>query len=147
MPQEFVIHPSPTRTSNRLDATVPGYKEGEWLPSVGGTATYAAQSGNWTKIGNRVFFDGVIAISAIGTGSTTVISGLPFTSVRATSLYVHASATLATAVVSICAGLQTSARTIVILSRTVASTQDFANDIFKDGTSLFVAGHYYTHEF
>jgi len=57
------------------------YEEGTWTPSVGGTATYnAANTGSYVKIGNLVSCQFRLHITAIGTGSTSVISGLPFTS-------------------------------------------------------------------
>lgn len=47
--------------------------------SSAGSGTYSAQTGRYTRIGNRVFFDLYIAWSAhTGTGSLR-ISGLPFT--------------------------------------------------------------------
>lgn len=61
--------------------TLDDYEEGTWTPSVGGNATYIARNGNYTKIGRKVFASGYLQVNAIGTGSTTVISGLPFTAV------------------------------------------------------------------
>lgn len=61
------------------------YEEGTWTPSVGGTATYTTQLGRYVKIGKTVFVFCDLEINAIGTGSTTTISGLPFTSVTAGS--------------------------------------------------------------
>lgn len=47
--------------------------------SSAGVGTYSAQTGRYTRIGNRVFFDLYVAWSAhTGTGSLR-ISGLPFT--------------------------------------------------------------------
>ena len=62
--------------SNVLD----DYEEGTWNPTVGGNATYNNQQGTYTKIGRYVFVRGDFHINAIGTGSTTTLSGLPFTS-------------------------------------------------------------------
>jgi hypothetical protein len=59
--------------------TLDDYEEGTWTPSVGGTATYFSQTGKYTKIGNMVSIFCLMRINAIGTGSTTTISGLPFT--------------------------------------------------------------------
>lgn len=56
------------------------YEEGTWTPSVGGTATYTARSGIYTKIGNQVTVSCDITINLIGTGSASSLSGLPFTS-------------------------------------------------------------------
>jgi hypothetical protein len=46
---------------------------------LGGTATYSAQIGRYTKIGRICIFTFYINVTAIGTGSTTTISGVPFT--------------------------------------------------------------------
>ena len=60
--------------------TLDDYEEGTWTPSVGGSATYVAQVGAYTKIGRLVVATFEVNISSIGTGGTTSISGLPFTS-------------------------------------------------------------------
>jgi hypothetical protein len=74
---DFSADPSAAgMTSELLD----DYEEGTWTPSVGGTATYFSQTGKYTKIGNMVSIYCLMRINAIGTGSTTTISGLPFTS-------------------------------------------------------------------
>ncbi|NBW16541.1 MAG: hypothetical protein EBR82_52045 [Caulobacteraceae bacterium] len=57
------------------------YEEGTWTPSLGGTATYLAQNGRYTKIGRLVFIRCTIYVNAIGTGSTTTITGVPFTGI------------------------------------------------------------------
>jgi hypothetical protein len=51
---------------------------GTWTPSLGGTATYTIQSGNYTKVGKLVTLRGKLVVNAIGTGSTTTITGIPF---------------------------------------------------------------------
>jgi hypothetical protein len=65
-----------TGSANRLD----DYEEGTWTPTMGGTTTYYARTGEYTKVGNMVFVRGQVSINAIGTGSTSEIGGLPFTS-------------------------------------------------------------------
>lgn len=55
------------------------YEEGTWTPTLGGTATYTSQKGSYIKIGRLVLVSFDITILLIGTGSTTTISGLPFT--------------------------------------------------------------------
>ena len=59
------------------------YEEGTWTPTIGGTATYTTQIGRYVKIGKQVFVACELTINAIGTGSTTTVSGLPFASVDA----------------------------------------------------------------
>ena len=59
--------------------TLDDYEEGTWTPSLGGTTTYNAQGGAYTKVGNLVTCTFDLHVALIGTGSTTTISGLPFT--------------------------------------------------------------------
>jgi hypothetical protein len=59
------------------------YEEGTWTPTLGGTATYLAQIGRYTKVGRLVYIQGTLYINAIGTGTTSLVSGLPFTAVDA----------------------------------------------------------------
>jgi len=54
------------------------YETGTWTPSVGGNATYYAQVGRYTRIGNIVRISGSLVINVLGTGSATSIFGLPF---------------------------------------------------------------------
>jgi hypothetical protein len=71
----------PATQSASSDAnTLDDYEEGTWTPNVGGTATYTTQTASYTKIGNTVVLWGEITILLIGTGSTTRVYGLPFTS-------------------------------------------------------------------
>jgi hypothetical protein len=70
----------PATQSASSDAnTLDDYEEGTWTPSLGGTATYSSQIGRYTKIGRICTFTFYINVTAIGTGSTTTISGVPFT--------------------------------------------------------------------
>jgi len=71
----------PATQSASSDAnTLDDYEEGTWTPSIGGTATYGTRIATYTKIGDtvRAYFD--ITIGTIGTGSTTILSGFPFSS-------------------------------------------------------------------
>ena len=67
-------------TSNTDGNTLEDYEEGTWTPDMGGNTTYYARTGEYTKVGNTVFVRGQVSINAIGTGSASKISGLPFTS-------------------------------------------------------------------
>ena len=59
--------------------TLDDYEVGTWTPTLGGTATYNFQSATYTKVGRQVTVNCYLDVQAIGTGSTSVISGLPFT--------------------------------------------------------------------
>jgi len=65
---------SPSTDANTLD----DYEEGTWTPGVGGNATYTTQTGTYTKIGRLVIAQGEVEINILGTGSPSVLSGLPF---------------------------------------------------------------------
>ena len=72
-----IAFPSTQNASSDVN-TLDDYKEGTWTPSLGGTATYSSQDGHYTKIGKLVFFDFALTVGSIGTGSTHIISGLPY---------------------------------------------------------------------
>jgi hypothetical protein len=69
-----------SHASGMTSETLTWYEEGTWTPSVGGTATYTAQVGHYTRIGRQVTVRCNLTINTIGTGSTFEISGLPFAS-------------------------------------------------------------------
>lgn len=60
--------------------TLDDYEEGTWTPSLGGTATYIARTGTYTKIGRVVTVQFDFTVNAIGTGTTSEFSGLPYIS-------------------------------------------------------------------
>jgi len=77
----------PATQSASTDAnTLDDYEEGTWTPALSAstsapTVSYSYRPGYYTKIGNRVFVNGTIAISSISGGSgNSLISGLPFAS-------------------------------------------------------------------
>ena len=68
-----------------MDSDLDDYEEGTWTPVLtttgGSAATHTEQVGQYTKIGNTVHVHGTIrASSGANAGGTTIISGLPFTS-------------------------------------------------------------------
>ena len=63
------------------------YEEGTWTPSLGGNTTYHSQVGKYIKVGNVVHAGAVIQANSLGTGSTTTVSGFPFTSSNAGNGY------------------------------------------------------------
>jgi hypothetical protein len=64
-----------TAAANALD----DYEEGTWTPSLGGDASYTSRWGTYTKIGDTVHLQFLLQVNVKGTGSSTTISGLPFT--------------------------------------------------------------------
>jgi hypothetical protein len=69
----------PASMSDSTDAnTLDDYEEGTWTPTLGGTATYDIQAGTYTKIGRLINIRFQLRNTAIGTGSTTFMTGLPY---------------------------------------------------------------------
>jgi hypothetical protein len=112
----------PSADANTLD----DYEEGTWTPSVGGTATYNAQSGHYTKIGNFVKLRFYLNINLIGTGSTVGISGMPFTPAISDPSIVGGVVTyinnLATSVLAVGIYAQSSGNLIYFMTRNSSST-------------------------
>jgi len=77
--QGIVLGATSDTSANRLE----DYEEGTWTPSLGGNTTYHNQAGKYTKIGRTVHASAVIQANSLGTGSTTTVSGFPFTHVSA----------------------------------------------------------------
>jgi len=77
------VFPGTQNASSNVN-TLDDYEEGTWTPVISdGTndATTDAQEGDYTKIGNKVFISGKIAISSLGSVSGAIrITGLPFPS-------------------------------------------------------------------
>lgn len=117
---------------------------GTWTPNVGGNATYTTQSGTFERKGNRVFVDCTMVINTIGTGSTTTVSGLPFTSANNGQVFYGVSATgnCATAIVSECAQILPNTTTINVAGRTVASASVTDITAFGSGTTFRCSVNY-----
>lgn len=124
----------------------PPIHQGNWTPSVGGTATYTAQVGRWTKIGRLVHIYGHLVINLIGTGSTSTISGLPFTSLNNAvdpPLHVSDFTSLATNVVWIGARVNTNSTTVTLRNLTAAGASATSSALFGNSTAVTFAGAYY----
>lgn len=67
-----------TGTGSMSSQLLNWYEEGTWTPTLGGTATYASRTARYTRIGRQVTLSCDMTVGVIGTGSTTLISGLPW---------------------------------------------------------------------
>lgn len=135
----------PATQSASTDAnTLDDYEEGTWTPSLGGNTTYVTQVGRYTKVGRMVYVSAMITVNSIGTGSTSQITGLPFTQSGTadaeTCWSVASSSTIATSVVSFT--VYSFSTTIYVYSRTAAALNESNNAIFKNGATIELAGWY-----
>ena len=138
---EYQLQPSPTRKASLLHSDVPGYSQGTWTPTLGGTATYTVQTGTYTRIGNLVFIQGEITVNLIGTGSQQTISGLPFNVVTTGVAVVDGWVLLATALTTVVGSISGSSITFGGLAAAAQSTASPA--IFGDSTSLRFSGFFW----
>lgn len=125
------------------------YDAWTWIPSVGGTATYTLQSGYYTRIGDICFISLDISISSIGTGSTTVISGLPFTASSAlptggfcAAVNVGYFNNIASNLVGFALSIDSGTNAITIRSMTSAASNPSDNTIFQNGSRMAITGFY-----
>jgi hypothetical protein len=118
------------------------YEEGTWTPSVGGDATYFAQTGRYTRVGRLVTFTGTLYLNLIGTGSTTTISGLPFTASQRSAVCFGEVGGLATSVVALYGLINSGATTISIRGATAASAANASITAFQNVTYLDFSGQY-----
>jgi hypothetical protein len=114
--------------------------EGTFTPGIafGGGATgitYTTQTGHYTKIGNRVFFDINIVLSAKGSSTgSAAITGLPFT--PATSLASYICRTNIAAIVVV---VRTNADTTLVFENSAGSGA-LSDTSFAATTSVRVTG-------
>lgn len=116
--------------------TLDDYEENTWTPSLGGSATYTARSGTYTKVGRKVTIMGSITVNAIGTGSTTEITGLPFAEggAGAAPIVVGNYASLASSAVSV--GGYVTGSIVAFSALTAASTASGTAAVFGNGTQM-----------
>jgi hypothetical protein len=137
----------PATQSASTDAnTLDDYEEGTWTPGLGGNTTYSKQLGRYTKIGNKVFIEGVVVVNAINTPvSTGDIFGLPFTSNVAEpqgTISVGYWASAATAYVYVGATIAQNGTAINLRGGTGAGTALNALNFFTNGTAIYFTGQY-----
>jgi hypothetical protein len=112
-------------TANTASNVLDDYEEGVWEPSIGGDATYTSQDGVFTKIGNMVHLQCKFQVNVIGTGSTNVLSGLPFASNNSWtsgSLSVEYYASIATSMVWVSGYVANNASTISFSGNSASAT-------------------------
>jgi hypothetical protein len=139
----------PATQSASSDAnTLDDYEEGNWTASVGGNTTYNARTGKYIKVGKMVFVEGRLHINLIGTGSTYIVSGLPFTSASQPTgergtLSVNSFYAIANNVVYLAMYIDASATTAVFQALSSAATSVSTIGIFGNNADVYFSGCYY----
>jgi hypothetical protein len=117
------------------------YEEGTWTPTIGGTATYTARTGRYTRVGKLVTFLCDITINVRGTGSRTTIEGLPFSSTANYPVQFGYFENLMTAVV-FPAGF-TGGTGISLYGLAAAGVSSAGLDFMQNGTRIMLSGTYH----
>jgi hypothetical protein len=137
-----------SNSSALTNSTLNDYETGTWTPSVGGTATYTIQNGVYTKIGNKVYFSLDIQINAIGTGSITTITNLPFTIANIAGcgggVSVGYYLSLASSITTLYANLNTNSTQIIFGYSNANGTGQSAypGNVFGNSARIICNGHY-----
>jgi hypothetical protein len=129
-----ILFGSDTAAANALD----DYEEGTWTPSLGGTATYNEQIGTYTKIGNVVTVSGRIHVNIKGTGSGTIVSGLPFTSAASYpyGIAIGKYLNIASSAFTVYGDLAASSSVFELFCTTAAGTGNYVASVFADSTQI-----------
>ena len=137
---DFSITSHPAGMTSELLAD---YEEGTFTPSLGGDTTYSTQAGRYTKIGNVCYFSIFIGVTLIGTGSTTAITGLPYTALYGSQNGVHAVYydAIASSVSSLVGYVQST--TLNLASTLTPSSGIGPNPIFRNTADVRVQGWFF----
>ena len=135
----------PATVSLSSDAnTLDDYEEGTWTPSLGGNTTYTARTGTYTKIGNTVRVYLEVTVNLIGTGSTTTMSGFPFSPFGNDAGCISYFESLNASVYWLTIQMQAGGN--CVFAGTTAATATIANgiSIFKNGARIIGTAVYQT---
>jgi len=121
--------------------TLDDYEEGTWTPSLGGTATYATQAGQYTKVGRLVYISLQLDITSIGTGSASRISGIPFNDVFSGQNLTVGALNAASSTTNFITGRLIS-NLIRIYGNSAPGTSITEINIFQNGTQFYASGYY-----
>jgi hypothetical protein len=132
-----------TALATPLPSTALSYTTGTWTPSVGGTATYTEQLGYYQKVGEAVTVSCMLTITAIGTGSTTTISGLPYApKLNTTATFAVYFQSLSAAKVTVIGQTNQTATTVRLCSLGAAGTDLAIGAVITSGTIIYFSGSY-----
>jgi len=134
-----------TQSASTNANTLDDYEEGTWTPSIGGTATYTNQTGQYTRIGRLVSVIAFIWIGIRGTGSTGQITGLPFTqtgNIAPISIAYYDSS--ATSLSSVLGYFNSGTVNVAGVPAGGSTGSTDPVNIFQNGTQLYFSCTYYT---
>lgn len=129
------------------------YASGSWTPTLafgGGNTgmTYSVQLGNYIKIGELVYFDVAITLTAKGSSTgTATITGLPYTSLRDVVVWCPTFVAGSSLGDSIRGFIDNDTTTITLIHVTGATGSTGLTDAhFGNSTALTLVGVLFTHD-
>lgn len=140
-----------TQVPNADVNTFDDYEEGTFTPGIsfgGGTTgiTYNIQSGSYTKIGNRVFFNLHLRLTAKGSSvGAALVTGLPFVSAGSDPGYsaIAIRGSVVTYVGMLQGFVNNTSTEMILEQQTEAGVQSQITDAnFANNSSLIIAGQY-----
>lgn len=141
---QFPATQNPSSDPNNLD----DYEENTWTPGLtfgGGSTgmTFSVRSGSYTKIGNRVFFEGRITLTAKGSSTGVAkITGLPFTAGNYGACTISYYANLASISGVALAYVDTGAATIQMQNGNAATSAALTDANFTNTSDVLFFGNY-----
>ena len=137
-----------TQSASSNANTLDDYEEGTWTPSIGGTATYSPASGTYTKVGKLVTFQMTLYILSVGTGSLSLISGLPFSNTGTGGNMMGATfnyfGDLNVSVNYLAGYIGANNSTIQIVGTTSTTASVATQNVMKNSAYLEMSGYFYT---
>jgi hypothetical protein len=141
-----------TELYNQIDAAdlaAGGFSSGTWLPTLQGDGgvsgqTYNTRAGTWLRVGNQIFVEGSVTLTAKGTltGTVLAIGGLPVPAVGPGTFNVAYFLGLGIAVVHLAAYVSGSAAYLLYTGAAATSTANMVPAHLTDATSLIFSGSY-----
>lgn len=144
----------PSTAANRTvilpdqDGTVGLYTKASFTPVLvstgGGTATYSIQSGNYSLIAGRIFFNLAITISAntFGAGTLTITTSLPVNAAQLSPVTLYANQLGATATPSLMGLIGSGSTTINLFTFLTGTTTAMTVSQLTAATQFFISGSY-----
>lgn len=134
----------PATQSASSDAnTLDDYEEGTWTPTLGGTSVLSITEARYTKIGRVVTLTTTFSVTSLGTGSTFIVTGVPFIPWSTTAMSVGFFSGIATAAVSLYSYCDSGGNFVVAPLSASGVTVNVATSVFSTATIMRISGTYF----
>jgi hypothetical protein len=129
-----------TQSASTNANTLDDYEEGTWTPTLGGTSSLSINSATYTKIGRVVNLETTFTVTSLGTGSSYIVTGLPFTPSNSTAMSVGFFSGISAAAVSVYSYLDAAGNWVVAPLTASGVTIIVSTAIFANSTIMRISG-------